>query len=294
MLRLVGGGDFARSPGDAKGLGIGGAGLLELRGEDGIGKEAAAGASLSRAASEVHRLADGIGVDEDGVKDVAHARKDVRGGDEGGANDERGASVGELRGGGEELDREAVCFRVGALFGSQPCDAVEGDVAHVQFLTEGQRGEDDELVGGVVPFHVEAGIGFRVSKGLRVGDGLLHREGAVGIKLREDVVAGAVDDAVDGGDAIGSEARLQRGDDGNAGADAGFVKEQSAVFRGEFVQFAAVRGDEALVCRDEMLPRAERRACNVRGERWFSVGANTFLIIIFTEDQVERMPFEDF
>ena len=119
------------------------------------------------------------------------------------------------------------------------CDLVERDAR-----AEGEAGQQGELVGGVEAADVEGRVGLGVALGLRllqhVGEGavlLLH--------LREDVVAGAVEDAVDAADLVGGERLAQRLDDGDAAGDRGLEVEGDAVLLGEPARARAVRGRAA-------------------------------------------------
>jgi len=74
----------------------------------------------------------------------------------------------------------------------------------------------------------------------------------------EDVIAGAVDDAVERVDAVANEPFAQRFDDGNAAANAGFVIKIRAEFFGRGKQLLAVRGQQRLVGRDDRFAELER------------------------------------
>ena len=83
---------------------------------------------------------------------------------------------------------------------------------------EGQRGENGEFVRGIEAANVEGWIGFGVAELLRLGETLLERQ-LLALHAREDVIAGAVEDAVNALDRIAGEALAQRLDDGNAAGD---------------------------------------------------------------------------
>ena len=83
---------------------------------------------------------------------------------------------------------------------------------------EGERGQDRELVGGVEAADVEGRIGLGVAEPLRLGEAVLEGE-LLQLHAREDVIAGAVEDAVDALDRIAGEALAQRLDDRNAAGD---------------------------------------------------------------------------
>ena len=132
-------------------------------------------------------------------------------------------------------------------------DLLEGDVG-----AEGEAGEQRELVGRVEAADVEAGIGLGIAHLL----GLLEHLGEramILLHLRQDEVAGAVEDAVDAADLVGGQRLAQRLDDGDAAGDRRLEVERDAVLLGELCQLEAVRGQQRLVGGDHVLAGAERR-----------------------------------
>src|ERR1700730_10049664 len=81
---------------------------------------------------------------------------------------------------------------------------------HVRAVREPRH--DDQLVSGIPSIHVRARIRLRKSTALRLGEGSVERN-AVLAHAREDDVGGAVDDCVDGDDAVTAEGLAQHGDD---------------------------------------------------------------------------------
>ena len=75
-------------------------------------------------------------------------------------------------------------------------DALDMDRLRVDLRAEGEAGEDGELVGGVEAADVEGRVGLGVAEPLRVGQALGEGE-ALQLHARQDVVAGAVEDAGD-------------------------------------------------------------------------------------------------
>ena len=110
---------------------------------------------------------------------------------------------------------------------------------------------------GITAVNVEVGRRFGVALFLRVGE---HGGKIRAFELHpgEDVIAGAVDDAVKRVDAVADKAFAQRFDDGNAAANAGLVIKVRAVFFGRGKQLLAVRGEQRLVRRDDRLAQLER------------------------------------
>ena len=141
---------------------------------------------------------------------------------------------------------------------------------------EDDAGENRELVGGVDPVDVGGGIGLCVAKLLRLLQHgveiarlaslyrLVHR--------RHDVVAGAVQDAVDAADPIACEALAQRLDDGDAARDRGLVTEVAVRLPGGVCERRTVMGEQGLVGGHQVLavdegglgecPRDPLRAAN--------------------------------
>ena len=115
---------------------------------------------------------------------------------------------------------------------------------------EGERGEDGELVRGVEAADVEGRIGLGVAEPLRLGEADFERQ-SVGLHAREDVVAGAVQDAADAPHRVAGQALAQRLDDGNAAADRRLERQRCAAALGEPRQFEPMRGEHRLVGGDD-------------------------------------------
>ena len=120
-----------------------------------------------------------------------------------------------------------------------------------------ERRENANLVRGIVAVNVQVRR--------RLGVALLLRVGEHGVEIRalqfhpgEDVIAGAVDDAVQRFDAVADKTFAQRFDYGNTAANAGFVIKIGAVFFGRGKQLLAVRGQQRLVGRDDRFAELER------------------------------------
>ncbi len=104
---------------------------------------------------------------------------------------------------------------------------------------------------------VEGGIGFRVAEPLRLAQAL--REGqTLRFHSGQDVVASAVQDAIDALDGIAGQSLAQGLDDRNSARDRSLEGERGALFLGLRGEPHAVLGEERLVCGDEGFARAER------------------------------------
>ena len=69
---------------------------------------------------------------------------------------------------------------------------------------EGEARQDGELVGGVEAADVEGRVGLGIAEALRVGQAVLEGQ-ALQLHARQDVVAGAVEDAVDARDRVAGQ-----------------------------------------------------------------------------------------
>ena len=155
-------------------------------------------------------------------------------------------------GDGQELDRVAQLARVGDVRARDAADALGVDVLEVHEGPEGQGDEDLELVGGVEALDVERRIGLRVAAGLGLLEHLGEVEPLVG-HPGQDVVAGAVDDAGHGEDAVGDQPVLDGADEGNAAGHRRLEGEGHAPAARLVVELDAVVGEEGLVGRHDVL-----------------------------------------
>ena len=118
-------------------------------------------------------------------------------------------------------------------------------------------GQHRELVRGVDAVDVEAGIGLGVARRLRLGQhdvevaaGLAHGG--------QDVVAGAVEDAVEPAHAVADQPLAQRLDDRDAAGDRRLEGEDAALLLGQGGDLGAMHGQQRLVGGDDVLARAQR------------------------------------
>ena len=109
-----------------------------------------------------------------------------------------------------------------------------------------------ELVRGVEAADVEGGVGLGVALGLRLGQHV--GEGAMLLlHLRQDVVAGAVQDAVHAPDLVAGQRLAQRLDDRDAAGHRRLEIEGDAVLLGELGKLGAMLGEQRLVGGDDVL-----------------------------------------
>ena len=223
---------------------------------------------LARAAPIVKRVAHHIAAHINGVEDIVDAGEHVRVGHEGGINRylDRRAAVGFSFRSGNGLgffDQTEQFDGVTELSGElnvEPGDAADAFDVNLLWIhpeTVRERSEDADFVRGIVAIDVERRLGFGIAEPLRFGQNIREVR-AVEFHAREDVVAGAVDDAVEAGDAISNQSFAQHFDDGNAAGDTGFVVEVCAAALRRGKQLFAMRREERLVRGDNRLAELQR------------------------------------
>ena len=114
-------------------------------------------------------------------------------------------------------------------------------------------------MGGVEAADVEGGIGFRIAEALRFGEAIFERD-FLGFHLRQDVVAGAVQNAVDARYFVAGEALAQRLDDRDAARDRRLELEGDARGLRPCRQVEAVVGKHRFVGGDHAFAGVERGA----------------------------------
>ena len=136
-------------------------------------------------------------------------------------------------------------------------DAFDMDAGEVDPGAEGRAGQHGELVCGIDTIDVETRIGLGVACGL----GLREHDVEVSACLahrRQDVVAGAVEDAVEALDAIADQALSQRLDDRNAASDCSLERKNAILLLGPCRDLGAMQSEQSLVGGDDVLARRER------------------------------------
>ena len=137
------------------------------------------------------------------------------GGDVGGV-----ATLRQPQGPAQELHPEARLPGDGHVPEVQGGDALHGDLLRGRFMAEGQIRQDAGLAPGVDAGHVRRGV--RLGVALFLGGLQGGPEGLAPLRhLGEDVVGGAVEDAVDLLDLVGPQAVHQGVQQGDAAAHAG-------------------------------------------------------------------------
>src|SRR3546814_5039428 len=106
---------------------------------------------------------------------------------------------------------------------------------------------------------VETRVGLGIALRLRVGERVGEAR-AVSLHLRQDIIAGAVEDAIDARDLVRRGALADRLDHWNAARDRGFIFQRRVLLLGDPREVEPVVRDHRLVRGDERLARAERVA----------------------------------
>ena len=237
------------------------AAVVEVQGGVGdVTQDRAGGGVATGTAAVEEGFTNHVAADGDGVEGVVDGGKDVVIADEGGIDGDedtgfrslgfRGSTWRGARHDGlddpEELDGVAEASRGLDVEPGHVADAFDVDLIGSDPEAVGEGGEDAGLVGGVVAIDVEGGIGLGVSETLGIGeDG--GEFGAFELHPGEDVIAGAVDDAADGLDAVADEGFAEDLDDGDAAGDGGLVVEVGGVGTGGLEEFLSVGGEKGLV-----------------------------------------------
>ena len=131
-------------------------------------------------------------------------------------------------------------------------DALHGHILGVNLMTEGQIRQNAGLASGVDALDIGGGIRLCVALGLSFPQGV-GEKGAGADHAGEDIVGGAVEDAVYLFDAVGSQALPQGVQDGDAAAHAGLEKVVDVLLSGQGQKLAAVLRHQLLVGRHHVL-----------------------------------------
>ena len=157
----------------------------------------------------------------------------------------------------EQLDAVAEIAGRLDIGGRDRFDAFDIDQLEAHARAEGEAGEQRELVRRVEAADVEGGIGLGVALRLRL---LQHIGKAPALLLhpRQDVIAGAVEDAVDAGDVVALQALADRLYDRDAAGHRRLEVERHAALLGERGEARTVMSEQRLVGGDDVLAGAER------------------------------------
>ena len=158
---------------------------------------------------------------------------------------------------GQQLDGVAQLTCVPEVTGCELGDPLPVHLVRRHMGMKSQARKDSQLVGRIGARHVARGVRLSVAQVLR----LTERLGEVYVGARhlgENIVGGAVDNRVKGGDIVGQQALTKRSDQRNAPTYAGLVVDGCLVFPRELQELDPVLGNHFFVCRDDMLAMRQR------------------------------------
>ena len=204
-----------------------------------------------RAPTVEHLCAHRVAHDLDRVELMLDVREQTAGWDHHGVH-ARLDAVFKPFGDGQELDRVPQFPGVLDVLIPDVPDALTEDIAGPERCAERDPRQDGQLLGRIRTVHVHARIRLRISPFLGLPQGTFERAALVG-HLRQDVVRGPVQDAVQRFDPVRDESVPQGSDDRDAGAHARLKQQIHAMLvRGPeqllsmFREQRLVRGDHAL------------------------------------------------
>jgi hypothetical protein len=123
-------------------------------------------------------------------------------------------------------------LRAHEVLGLEAEDALREHVFRPQPRPERELRQQAQLLRRVAARDVERGVRLGIPEPLRLRERLAERLSSV-VHRREDVVGGAVHDAVNRHDPVGGERLAQRADDRDSTADRALVVDVDALLHGE-------------------------------------------------------------
>ncbi len=148
-----------------------------------------------------------------------------------------------LPGDTQVLDAEAELPGIGHVLEVQIADALGIDLFKLQGNTEGQGGQDHQLMGGVGAVHVKGRVRLGIAQHLGLLQGLAEGDTPL-LHGGEDIVAGAVDNARQPLDAVGPQAFPQCLDNGDAAGNGTLEHHHHRLLAGGLEYLVAVLGDQ--------------------------------------------------
>ena len=224
-----------------------------------VGQHGPGGGQVARAAAVEEERAAGIAADAHGVVHAAHAGQQHRIGHQGREHARLQAHLAVGLAGvaafahlGDELDAVAELAGQGDVQAGHAADAAHGHGRVGVIDPVGQADEQGQLVGRIMAVDVQGGIGFGVAQLLGLFEGHIEVQ-AVGGHLGQDVVAGAVEDAHQGRDAVAGQAGAQGLHHGHGAGNTGLVAQDAALAGGLLEQGEPFLGQQGLVGGDDVL-----------------------------------------
>ena len=157
----------------------------------------------------------------------------------------------------QQLDAEAQLVGIVEIDRRDLPDAFDVDGGEIDRRAEGDGGQDRQLVRGIDAVDVEAGIGLGIAQSLGIGQHV-GEVAAGGPHLRQDVVAGAVENAVDLRHGIAGQTFAQPLDDRDAAGHRRLEGDGQAARFGLPGDLGAMDGQQRLVGGDDVLTGLQR------------------------------------
>ena len=216
-----------------------------------IAHDGARGGEGACAGTVEHGLAHSVAHHVDGVHGAVDLGEHVVGRDQRGVYTDVDAGIG-VAGDAQQLDGVAELAGLGDVLGADGTDALLVDVVGGHAGAKADGGEDGRLAGGIEAVDVGRRVGLGVALGLGVGKhvGVI---GTLGVHARQDVVGGAVEDAGNGQDLVAHQVVLERADDGDTAAAAGFALDLNAALTRLLGKRLDMTAEQGLVGGDDML-----------------------------------------
>ena len=165
---------------------------------------------------------------------------------------------------GHQLDGVAHAAGKIQVNGSKVFNPLHVNVGWPDPASIAQPGQHQRLVAGIPAVHVQGGVRLGIPGRLRGGECLTVGHSVFG-HVREHVVAGAVDDAVNGLNLIANQRLPHRLDDGNATRHGGLEIQRHIFLLRQFHQFHAAFRQQCLVAGDDGFTREDGRFDQVVG-----------------------------
>ena len=144
-------------------------------------------------------------------------------------------------------------------------NALDIDRIRIDPRAESKAAQDGQLLRGVEAFDVEGRVGLGITEPLRLLQAGIERQ-PLTFHAGEDVIAGAVENAVDALDGIAAQPLPQGFHDRDGGADRRLEIQRHLVPFRQFGQSLAVAGEQRLVGGDDRLAGRERGLhCGIGG-----------------------------
>jgi len=175
-------------------------------------------------------------------------------------------ALGSLPRGAQQPDGVIQALRVLEIDGPDAADALREDVRRGDLFAEGQGGEDGQLRAGVESVDIVDRVRLGIAQPLRLRQHRLERT-AVLLHLRQDVIAGAVENAQERHHTVARDSLAQHGVNRNAPGDAGLHRQVRPRGDGALPQLRAAQRHELLVRGNDGLLVGDGRGDDLRGDR---------------------------